>query len=164
MNRLYAKDEGLNRSCSKRGLAVAVMRAGQRKGRRRTHRAMPGARWRHMRRDCDCAYRPRDIPAPFAEIRALGAEIAGGRLITDCARLVKQGADEGRWFDLSTLKEPYRLEGKKTMGLELAEQFDWQLPDVIVYPPEAGRASWASGRRSPRWKRSAGLGRRAHVW
>ena len=59
-------------------------------------------------------------------------------LITDCARLVLEGKKFKDWFDLSTLKEPYRLEGKKTMGLELAEQFDWELPDVILYPTGGG--------------------------
>lgn len=59
-------------------------------------------------------------------------------LITDCGQIVAQGCDVLGWFDLSTLKEPYRLEGKKTMGLELAEQFDWRLPDVIIYPTGGG--------------------------
>src|SRR5205807_7967545 len=68
-------------------------------------------------------------------------------LINDCGRIVREGKERLGWFDLSTLKEPYRLEGKKTMGLELAEQFDWRLPDVILYPTgggtglEIGRAS-----------------------
>jgi threonine synthase len=59
-------------------------------------------------------------------------------LITDCGRIVREGKSRMGWFDLSTLKEPYRIEGKKTMGLELAEQFDWQLPDVILYPTGGG--------------------------
>ena len=59
-------------------------------------------------------------------------------LITDCGRIVREGKEPMGWFDLSTLKEPYRLEGKKTMGLELAEQFDWKLPDVILYPTGGG--------------------------
>jgi threonine synthase len=59
-------------------------------------------------------------------------------LIDDCGKLVKAGTATMGWFDLSTLKEPYRLEGKKTMGLELAEQFDWQLPDAILYPTGGG--------------------------
>ncbi|PAW88831.1 MAG: threonine synthase [Pedosphaera sp. Tous-C6FEB] len=59
-------------------------------------------------------------------------------LITDCGRLVAEGKAKKGWFDLSTLKEPYRIEGKKTMGLELAEQFDWELPDVILYPTGGG--------------------------
>jgi threonine synthase len=59
-------------------------------------------------------------------------------LITDCGRIVREGKQRLDWFDLSTLKEPYRIEGKKTMGLELAEQFDWSLPDVILYPTGGG--------------------------
>jgi threonine synthase len=59
-------------------------------------------------------------------------------LINDCGKLVKDGAERMGWFDLSTLKEPYRLEGKKTMGLELAEQLGWTLPDVILYPTGGG--------------------------
>ena len=59
-------------------------------------------------------------------------------LITDCGAVVREGTAETGWFDVSTLKEPYRIEGKKTMGLELAEQFDWSLPDVILYPTGGG--------------------------
>ena len=59
-------------------------------------------------------------------------------LINDCGKIVRDGADRMGWFDLSTLKEPYRLEGKKTMGLELAEQLGWRLPDVILYPTGGG--------------------------
>ena len=59
-------------------------------------------------------------------------------LINDCGKIVKDGAERMGWFDLSTLKEPYRLEGKKTMGLELAEQMGWTLPDVILYPTGGG--------------------------
>ena len=59
-------------------------------------------------------------------------------LITDCGRLVREGTRAMGWFDMSTLKEPYRLEGKKTMGLELAEQLGWRLPDVILYPTGGG--------------------------
>jgi len=59
-------------------------------------------------------------------------------LITDCGRIVADLKDAEGWFDVSTLKEPYRVEGKKTMGYELAEQFDWTLPDVILYPTGGG--------------------------
>jgi threonine synthase len=59
-------------------------------------------------------------------------------LIDDCGAIVGKGAAEGRWFDFSTLKEPYRIEGKKTMGLELAAQFGWKLPDAIFYPTGGG--------------------------
>jgi threonine synthase len=85
-------------------------------------------------------FMPEDTPA----INQLEAHLAGARvflvngLITDCGRIVREGAEGMGWFDMSTLKEPYRLEGKKTMGLELAEQLDWQLPDVILYPTGGG--------------------------
>jgi len=73
------------------------------------------------------------------ETAAYGAQVivADGQ-IDECGRIVGEGAAAGRWFDCSTLKEPYRLEGKKVMGLELAEQFDWDLPDVIFYPTGGG--------------------------
>jgi threonine synthase len=86
------------------------------------------------------AFMPQDTPV----INQLEAYLAGARvflvngLITDCGRLVREGTERMGWFDLSTLKEPYRLEGKKTMGLELAEQTDYRLPDVILYPTGGG--------------------------
>ncbi len=61
-------------------------------------------------------------------------------LIDQSGKRIREGHDRGLWFDISTLKEPYRLEGKKTMGLELAEQFEWQLPDVVLYPTGGGTA------------------------
>src|SRR5687767_5104269 len=73
------------------------------------------------------------------EAAAHGAKVyvADGQ-IDECGRLVAEGAAEGRWFDCSTLKEPYRLEGKKVMGFELAEQLGWKLPDAIFYPTGGG--------------------------
>ena len=73
------------------------------------------------------------------ETAAYGARVyvADGQ-IDECGRLVAEGAAEGRWFDCSTLKEPYRLEGKKVMGFELAEQLGWKLPDAIFYPTGGG--------------------------
>jgi threonine synthase len=73
------------------------------------------------------------------ETAAYGAEVwvADGQ-IDECGRLVREGAAEGRWFDGSTLKEPYRLEGKKVMGLELVEQLGWKVPDAIFYPTGGG--------------------------
>ena len=73
------------------------------------------------------------------EIAAFGARVyrVNGQ-IDDCGKLVAAGKESQGWFDLSTLKEPYRIEGKKTMGLELAEQLGWQLPDVIFYPTGGG--------------------------
>jgi threonine synthase len=59
-------------------------------------------------------------------------------LINDCGAIVAAGVSEMGWFDMSTLKEPYRIEGKKTMGLELAEQLGWEVPDVIFYPTGGG--------------------------
>jgi threonine synthase len=75
----------------------------------------------------------------LSECRVMGAEVyLVEGLITECAReAARRSATEG-WFDLSTLKEPFRLEGKKTLGYELAEQLDWQLPDVILYPTGGG--------------------------
>ncbi|MFL6737471.1 MAG: threonine synthase [Sphingomonas sp.] len=83
---------------------------------------------------------PAETPAiNLTETAAYGARVyvADGQ-IDECGALVGKGAAEGRWFDFSTLKEPYRIEGKKTMGLELAEQFDWELPDAIFYPTGGG--------------------------
>ena len=73
------------------------------------------------------------------ETAAYGASVyvADGQ-IDECGALVGKGAAEGRWFDCSTLKEPYRIEGKKVMGLELAEQLGWQMPDAIFYPTGGG--------------------------
>ena len=83
---------------------------------------------------------PADTPEiNVREIAALGARVYRvNGLIDDCGKIVGEGAREGRWFDMSTLKEPYRIEGKKTMGLELAEQLGWRLPDVIFYPTGGG--------------------------
>ena len=85
-------------------------------------------------------FMPEDTPA----INKKECYLAGAKtflvngLITDCGRIVGEGKKVKDWFDVSTLKEPYRIEGKKTMGLELAEQFDWELPDVILYPTGGG--------------------------
>src|SRR3982751_6901253 len=83
---------------------------------------------------------PDDTPEiNVREIQAQGARVwRVNGLIDECGAIIAQGAAEGRWFDFSTLKEPYRIEGKKTMGLELAEQFDWELPDAIFYPTGGG--------------------------
>src|SRR5262245_49772445 len=85
-------------------------------------------------------FMPQDTPV----INQVEAYLCGARgflvngLITDCGRIVREGTETMGWFDMSTLKEPYRLEGKKTMGLELAEQLGWRLPDVILYPTGGG--------------------------
>jgi threonine synthase len=83
---------------------------------------------------------PTDTPKPILEeMHALGADVQLlDGLISDCGKVVKKGVEEKGWFDLSTLKEPYRVEGKKTMGYELAEQLGGRLPDAIVYPTGGG--------------------------
>ncbi len=83
---------------------------------------------------------PEDTPdINVREIAAQGAHVwRVNGLINDCGKIVGQGRDVMNWFDFSTLKEPYRIEGKKTMGLELAEQFGWRLPRVILYPTGGG--------------------------
>jgi threonine synthase len=85
-------------------------------------------------------FMPQDTPV----INQMEAHLCGASvflvngLITDCGRIVREGTTSMGWFDMSTLKEPYRLEGKKTMGLEIAEQMHWTLPDVILYPTGGG--------------------------
>lgn len=84
------------------------------------------------------------MPDDTPEINQYEAAAAGAKvflvngLITDCGRIVLDGKGPMEWFDISTLKEPYRIEGKKTMGFELAEQLRWRLPDVILYPTGGG--------------------------
>jgi threonine synthase len=110
------------------------------------------------------------MPADTPAINQYECRLAGAKtflvdgLITDCGRIVREGRQPLGWFDVSTLKEPYRIEGKKTMGLELAEQLDWQLPDVILYPTGGGTGlvgmwkafaelealGWLSDNRRPR--------------
>ena len=85
-------------------------------------------------------FAPQETPeVNIREIAAQGARVyrVNGQ-IDECGALVGRGAAEGRWFDFSTLKEPYRIEGKKTMGLELAAQYGWELPDAIFYPTGGG--------------------------
>ncbi len=85
-------------------------------------------------------FMPRDVPL----LNRIECVEAGARtylvdgLITDCGKIVREGTPNCGWFDMSTLKEPYRVEGKKTMGFEIAEQLDWELPDVILYPTGGG--------------------------
>lgn len=84
------------------------------------------------------------MPDDTPRVNQIEAQLYGAKaylvngLITECGRIVREGKEKLGWFDLSTLKEPYRIEGKKTMGLELAEQLDWKLPDVILYPTGGG--------------------------
>ncbi len=85
-------------------------------------------------------FMPRDVPlANYLEAVAYGAHVTlVDGLISDCARLVAARKEAERWFDISTLKEPFRVEGKKTMGYELVEQSGWQYPDAVFYPTGGG--------------------------
>ncbi len=85
-------------------------------------------------------FMPVDVPqSNFVECKAYGANVTlVNGLISDCARIVAQRKDAEGWFDVSTLREPYRIEGKKTMGYELAEQMGWELPEAIFYPTGGG--------------------------
>lgn len=144
---LYVKDEGVNPTGSfkARGLSAAISRAAELGA---AAVAIPsagnagGATAAYAARAGLPAYvfMPVDVPlANTVECERLGAHVTlVNGLITDCGRMVAdRKADEG-WFDVSTLKEPYRVEGKKTMGYELAEQLGWELPDVVLYPTGGG--------------------------
>src|SRR5881398_2724928 len=144
---LWIKDESINptQSFKARGMSVAVSMAkhlgatklavpsaGNAGGALAAYAARAGVE-AHVFMPCDT---PR---ANIVECRELGAHVTLiDGLITDCAaEIARRKAQEG-WFDMSTLKEPYRVEGKKTLGYELAEQLNWQLPDVILYPTGGG--------------------------
>jgi threonine synthase len=144
---LWVKDEGLNPTGSfkARGLScaismcvelgirkVAIPSAGNAAGALAAYAAAAGLE-AHI-------YLPRDVPqSNFLECAAYGARVTlVDGLISDCARMVAERAPAEGWFDISTLKEPYRIEGKKTMGYEVAEQMDWELPDAIFYPTGGG--------------------------
>jgi threonine synthase len=147
LNRLYIKDESQlpTGSFKSRGMTTAVSMA-RHLGLKRL--AIPtagnagGALAAYGARAGMEVYvfMPEDTPV----INQMESHLAGARvflvngLISDCGRLVRSGIERMGWFDVSTLKEPYRLEGKKTMGLELAEQRGWELPDVILYPTGGG--------------------------
>jgi threonine synthase len=144
---LYIKDEGQNptQSFKARGMTaaismakemgvqkVAVPSAGNAAGAMAAYAARAGME-AHI-------FMPADTPAAnVIECRQTGANVTlVDGLITDCGKIVGERKDAEGWFDVSTLKEPYRVEGKKTMGYELAEQFNWTLPDVIIYPTGGG--------------------------
>ena len=144
---LYVKDESLNptQSFKARGMSVAVSMAKE-LGLKKL--AAPSAGNAAGALAAYCAhggleaflFMPRDTPrANIIECEVTGAHVTlVDGLITDCgAEVARRSEDEG-WFDVSTLKEPYRVEGKKTLGYELAEQSAWVLPDVIVYPTGGG--------------------------
>jgi len=144
---LYIKDEGLNPTGSfkARGLCAAISKAkelgvtsvsiptaGNAGGAMSAYAALAGME--------AFVFMPKDVPRPFInECKALGASVTLiDGLITDCGKAAKEELIKYGRFDMSTLKEPYRIEGKKTMGYELAEQMNWTLPDVIIYPTGGG--------------------------
>src|SRR6266536_124627 len=144
---LWIKDESLNptQSFKARGMSVAVSMA---KHLGATKLAAPSAgnaggalAAYAARADLEAhIFMPRDTPrANIVECRQLGAHVTLiNGLITDCGAEIARRKTKEDWFDVSTLKEPYRVEGKKTLGYELAEQFNWELPDLILYPTGGG--------------------------
>ncbi|MBK5293673.1 MAG: threonine synthase [Acidobacteriia bacterium] len=146
-DQLWVKDEGLNPTGSfkARGLSCAVSMAAELG---LTKLAIPSAGNAASAMAAYAAaagieahiFMPRDVPSSnYIECKAFGAKVTlVDGLISDCAKIVNDRKQEEGWFDVSTLKEPYRIEGKKTMGYEVAEQFQWQLPGVIFYPTGGG--------------------------
>ena len=146
-SQLYIKDESLNPTGSfkARGLSAAVTCA---KARGASTLAIPtagnaGGALAAYAAACGLSaivFMPRDTPSAFAiECQSCGAELElVDGLISDCGRIVGERKEQEGWFDVSTLKEPYRIEGKKTMGYELAEQLGWTLPDLVIYPTGGG--------------------------
>ncbi len=172
LNQLFIKDEGLNPTGSFKalGLAVAVSRAvelgveefviptaGNAGGALAAYAARAGVQ-AHV-------FMPSDAPLiNITEVQMTGADLQlVDGLINDAGREAAEAAEKNGWFDVSTLKEPYRVEGKKIMGYEIAAAFDWSLPDVIIYPTgggtgligmwkafeEMGKLGWI-GRKRPR--------------
>jgi len=147
LDNLYLKDEGIipTGTFKARGAAVGVSRA---KELGVNILAMPtngnaGAAWAVYAAAAgikSVIVMPKDAPPiPRGECAISGADLyLVDGLISDAGKIVSRAVKEYSWFDASTLKEPYRIEGKKTMGLEIAEQFDWKLPDVIIYPTGGG--------------------------
>jgi len=143
----YIKDEGLNPTGSfkARGMSaaltmvrhygikkVAVPSAGNAAGALAAYAARAGVK--------AFIFMPKDVPiANRMECEAYGANVTlVDGLISDCGRIVAERKEREGWFDVSTLKEPFRIEGKKTMGYEIAEQFKWSLPDAVIYPTGGG--------------------------
>jgi threonine synthase len=167
---LWVKDEGLNPTASfkARGLScavsmcvelgirkVAIPSAGNAASAMAAYAAAAGIE-AHI-------FMPRDVPqSNYLECKAYGAHVTLiDGLISDCGRIVAERGPQEGWFDVSTLKEPYRIEGKKTMGYEVAEQMGWEVPDAIFYPTGGGvgmigmwkafdemeKLGWIGGRR-----------------
>ena len=144
---LWFKDEGLNPTATfkARGMACAISMAvelGIRKVAAPSAGNAAGALAAYAAAASMEAhiFMPRDVPrANYIECQAYGAEVTlVDGLISDCGRIAAERGAAAGWFDMSTLKEPYRVEGKKTMGYEIAEQLGWTLPDAILYPTGGG--------------------------
>ena len=173
LSRLFVKDESLNptNSFKARGLSAAVTRA-RALGARALSVPSAGNAANALAAYAAAAgipahvFMPKDVKVPFIrECELYGAEVTlVDGLITDAGRIAAERGKPLGWYDVSTLKEPYRIEGKKTMVYELGEQLDWQFPDWIVYPTGGGtgmvgmwkafdeleRIGWKPDRRRPR--------------
>jgi threonine synthase len=173
LERLHVKDESLNptNSFKARGQSAAITRA---RGLGVTTVSVPSAGNAGNAMAAYAAragliarvFLPRDVKTPFArECQLYGADVTlVDGLITDAARVAAEQGGPLGWYDVSTLKEPYRIEGKKTMAYELAEQMEWRYPDWIVYPTGGGtglvgmwkafdeleRIGWVQPQRRPR--------------
>jgi len=147
LSNLYIKDEGVNPTGSfkARGMAVAISMAkelGARKLAVPSAGNAAGALAAYAAKAGLPAFifMPNDTPkANIVECQQTGAHVTLiDGLITDCGKIIAERKEQEGWFDVSTLKEPYRVEGKKTMGYELGEQLNWELPDMILYPTGGG--------------------------
>src|SRR3954452_18042418 len=166
---LWVKDEGLNPTASfkARGLScaismckelgirkVAIPSAGNAASALAAYAAAAGIE--------SFIFMPKDVPqANYLECKAYGAHVTlVDGLISDCGRMVAERGPAEGWFDVSTLKEPYRIEGKKTMGYEVAEQMDWELPDAIFYPTGGGVGLIGMWKAFHEMERLGGIGSR----
>ena len=147
LERVFVKDESLNptNSFKARGLSAAVTRAFHLGARTLSVPTAGNAGNALAAYAAHCGvtakvFMPRDVKTPFIrECELYGAEVTlVDGLITDAGRIAAEKGKPLGWYDVSTLKEPYRIEGKKTMGYELAEQLNWELPDWIIYPTGGG--------------------------
>jgi threonine synthase len=173
LSRVFVKDESLNptNSFKARGLSAAVTRAAE-LGARVLSVPSAGNAANAMAAYAAAAglpakvFMPRDVKVPFIrECELYGADVTlVDGLITDAGRIAAETGKPLGWYDMSTLKEPYRIEGKKTMAYELGEQLDWRMPDWIIYPTGGGtgmvgmwkafdeleRIGWMAGGKRPR--------------
>jgi threonine synthase len=173
LSQVFVKDESLNptNSFKARGLSAAVTRAA-RLGARVLSVPSAGNAANAMAAYAAAAglsakvFMPRDVKVPFIrECELYGADVTlVDGLITDAGRIAAETGKPLGWYDMSTLKEPYRIEGKKTMAYELGEQLDWRMPDWIIYPTGGGtgmvgmwkafdeleRIGWMAGGKRPR--------------